>query len=209
MAAFSASASSAGRSPCSSRPCEVQVDPAQAQRVGLRPRPVDVTQEVAGLLAGPGPRAEGEQALVVEPGVQVDAAPEAAEAVVAQDDDQRLVVGVLQGPADDRVAPPVVLVDHAGHRGGRGLAPVGRMVGLAEPPEHVLDPVGRVEQAEEEPLVEPLQLVEHHRLALVPDVVALVEERLLVEPLVAQAGVVLDHPGRVDTGRCARASSRA
>ena len=40
------------------------------------------------------------------------------------------------------------------------------MVGLAEPPEHVLDPVGRVEQAEEEPLVEPLQLVEHHRLAL-------------------------------------------
>ena len=38
---------------------EVQVDPPQAQRVGLRPRPVDVPQEVAGLLARPGPRAAG------------------------------------------------------------------------------------------------------------------------------------------------------
>ena len=71
------------------------------------------------------------------------------------------------------------------------------MIGLGEPPEQMLDAVGRVEQAVEETFVERLELVEHHRLALAPDDLALVEVRLLGDPLVVQPRVVFDHAGRV------------
>ena len=39
--------------------------------------------------------------------------------------------------------------------------------------------------------------MEHHRLALAPGDLALVEKRLFGDPLVVQARVVLDHAGRV------------
>ena len=52
--------------------------------------------------------------------------------------------------------------------GRRRPAAIGRVIGLAEPPEHVLDAVGRVEEAVEEALVEPVELVEHHGLAFAP-----------------------------------------
>ncbi len=82
------------------------------------------------------------------------------------------------------------------------------MVRLAEPPEHVLDAVRGVEEAVEEPLLEPPQLVEHHRLALAPGVVALVQEGGLADPPVDQAVVVLDHPRRVERPRRRRRAPR-
>ena len=73
---------------------------------------------------------------------------------------KRLVVGGLERLADHRVAAPVAFLDHAGELGIGRLAAMGRMIGLAESPEHVLDPVGRVEEAIEQALVERLQLEE-------------------------------------------------
>ena len=81
--------------------------------------------------------------------------------------------------------------------GAGGHAVIGRVIGLGKPPEQVLDSVRRVEQAVEESLLECLQLVEHHRLALAPDDLALIEVCLLGDALVVQSRVVFDHAGRV------------
>ena len=74
------------------------------------------------------------------------------------------------------------------------LAPVGRVIGFPVSPEQMLHAIGGVEQAVEQALVKLLQLVQHHGLAFTPGQVALVDERLLVDALVVDPGVVLDHP---------------
>ena len=125
-------------------------------------------------------------------------APEAAEPVIAEDDQQRPVVDVGQDLADDLVAAAVMLLDRPGEPRVKGLALVGRVVGLAEPPEHVLDAVRRVVEAVEEAFAEPIELVEHHGPPLAPGVLALGQEGLLAEPLVRQAVVVLDHARGVE-----------
>ena len=117
--------------------------------------------------------------------------------MIGECDEQRLVVAELEGLANDRVAPAITVVDDLSEFGTRGHAAVGRVIGLGEPPEQVLDSVRRVEQAVEEPFFERLELVEHHRLALAPDDLALVEIGLLGDPLVVQSGMVFDHAGRV------------
>ena len=71
------------------------------------------------------------------------------------------------------------------------------MIGLAEPPEEMLDPIGRIEQAVEKPRSKRLELVQHHRLAITPGDRALIEKRLFRDSLVVQPGVIFDHSGRV------------
>ena len=122
------------------------------------------------------------------------------------------VVAELEGLADDGVAAAITVVDDLGEIGIGGHAAIGRVVGLGEPPEQVLDSVGRVEQAVEEPFLERFQLLEHHRLALAPDDLALVEVGLLGDALVVQSRVVFDHAGRVvktDVAGRARRRTRA
>src|SRR5258708_3063909 len=48
---------------------EVEVNPAQAERIRLRPGPVDPPEQVACGLAGAQARLEGEQAILEEPGI--------------------------------------------------------------------------------------------------------------------------------------------
>ena len=107
-----------------------------------------------------------------------------------------LVVDVIEHLFEDRIATFVVFFDDPVERSG-SMQPVGRMVGFAEPPEQVVDAVGSVEQAEEESLVEAVQLVEHHRFALPKHLLALVQKRGLVDPAVDQPVMVLGHSGRV------------
>ena len=59
--------------------------------------------------ASPGltPVSQRQKAVVVQPGVQMNAAPEAVESVIRKRDEQRLVVGVLEGLADDGVAAAI------------------------------------------------------------------------------------------------------
>ena len=58
-------------------------------------------------------------------------------------------------------------------------------------PEHVLDPVGRVEHADHGPFTHPLERGEEHVLALPIDVVRLLEKRPVVDhPFVQSPGVL-------------------
>ena len=128
--------------------------------------------------------------------------------MIAEDDDQGLLVGELERLAHDLVSPPVLILDDPRILGPGRPAAIGRVIGLTVAPEQVLNPIGRVEQAVEEAFLEPLQLVEHHGLAFPPGQVALVEERVLADPLVVDPGVVLDHPRGVDRCRWSRPAGR-
>ena len=127
----------------------------------------------------------------------MNAALEAVESVVGERDEERLVVAVLERLADDRVAAAIGVVNHVREVGAGWLAAVGRMIAFAESPEKMLDSVGRIEQAVEEPRSKRLELVQHHRLAIAPGDRTLIEKRLLGDSLVVQSRVILDHPGRV------------
>ena len=113
---------------------EVQVDPAQPERIGPGPLPVDLAEQVAGGLARLDAVAQRQKAVVVQPGVQVNAAPEAVESVIGERDEQRLVVAELERLADDGVAAAVTVVDDPGEFGARGPRrgwPDGRARGTA------------------------------------------------------------------------------
>ncbi len=98
--------------------------------------------------------AQRQKAVVVQPCIQMNAAPETVESMVGERDEQGLVVAELEGLADDGVAAAVTVVDDPGEFGTGGHAAIGRVVGLGEPPEHVLNSVRRVEQAVEKPFLE-------------------------------------------------------
>ena len=72
----------------------------------------------------------------------MNAAPEAVEPMIGHRDQERLVVDELHRPADDRIATAISIIDHRGEIGIGSDAPVSRVVGLAEPPEQVLDRSG-------------------------------------------------------------------
>ena len=95
------------------------------------------------------------------------------------------------------VAAPVCFVDHVREVTPRRSAAVRRMIGFAESPEQMLDPIGRIEQAVEKPRSKRLELVQHHRLTITPGDFALIEKRLFRDSLVVQPRMILDHPGRV------------
>ena len=82
--------------------------------------------------------------------------------MVAQGDDQRLVIGVFEGLAEDCVAVAVLVLDRILESRAERRVAIGRMVRLAEPPKHVLHAVGRVKQTEKEPRVKPFELEPHH-----------------------------------------------
>src|SRR4030095_16439072 len=84
---------------------EVQVDAAQSERVRARALPVDGSQEVGGLVTRLRPVLEREEPLVVETGIDVDAAAEARYAVVAEHGNQRLVGCVTESLSH----PPVTV----------------------------------------------------------------------------------------------------
>ncbi len=74
---------------------------------------------------------------------------ERTEAVIAEHDQQSLIVRVRHYLANDRVALAVVLLDGSGPF--RGVIPivVGRMARFPEAPEHVRQTIGSVEQTEQ------------------------------------------------------------
>ncbi len=135
----------------------------------------------------------------VQPVVEVDTALEGGEAVIGEDEDCCLVIGGAQDFAHHRVAASIVFLDHASEFvAARSIVGVGRMLGLAKAPEHVLQPIRGVEEDEEESRLQTMQLMTQHRLALAHRILALREEgRLRVSP-VGEPGVILDHTRRVE-----------
>ena len=174
----------------------------------LRARPIHMPQEIAGRFSWFNSRFERQKTVVEQPFVQMNAALEAVESVVGESDEQRLVVAVFERLADDRVAATIRIVNNVGEVRSRRSAAVGRMIGLAESPEEMLDPVGRIEQAVKEPRSKRLQLVQHHRLAITPGDRALIEKRLFGDSLVVQARRDPRPSRSCDKGRCAQPDLR-
>src|SRR5271157_1134702 len=135
---------------------EIQVDPTQSQGIGLRLLPVHMSEQVSGLLAGLRSILERQVPLVVKPGIEIDTAPKAVETMIAQGDEQGLVVNELEYLANDGVAAAITVFNEPRKLPARRLAPVGRMIGLTEPPEHVLNTIGRVVKTIEEAAVKSL-----------------------------------------------------
>jgi hypothetical protein len=106
----------------------VHEEPGEAEREGLRPRPVDLLEPVAG---GLGAVLQEQVAVLEQPRVQVHAAAEAREAVVGDHHEHRvrLAFDLRADLADERVHPLVGVGDHA-LVGLELLVPVRRVVGL-------------------------------------------------------------------------------
>ncbi len=83
---------------------------------------------------------------------------------------------LLHHPADERVVALVQLADRVLVL--PGIAPPRRGMTVFEiAPEHVLDPVGAVEDADDGATALPLERGKEHRLALTIDVIRLLEKR--------------------------------
>ncbi len=110
---------------------------------------------------------EHQVAVLLEPAVQVDPGAKRAEAVVGDDHEQRVVApALLDRLADEVVHPPVEVVDHVAAGQERRLGP-GGVPSVDVAPERVLEAVGAVEHAGDEPTRDLVECVEEHRLALV------------------------------------------
>ena len=176
--------------PWLSRPAQVEVDLAEAHRVGLRLRPVHALEELAAaeqvlerlLLAL---AVHHHVAVLHEPGVEVHLAAERVEAVVRHDHEDGVLRDLLPQPAHEVVRPAVDLLDRvAVLRGERRV--VHRVPRVDEAPHHVGDAVGRLDRGHEEVPVVALQVLEDDLLAVVHGPVGVVEELGLVEPALVE-----------------------
>ena len=115
--------------------------------------------------------------------------------MVREHDQKIVVVQLLHHPADEGVVVPVVVLDRPA-RPARLPTLRRRVTVLHVPPEHVLDAVGRVEDAGEGTAAQALERGEEHLLPLAVDVIGLLEEGRVVRHALVERGGVLREPQR-------------
>ncbi len=164
---------------------QIQVEAAQSQRIGARAAPVD-TAEVWSAFGRP--IFQDQEAVVAQPGVQVDAAPERAEAVIGENEQRVVSTRGIRGKAHNPVHSLIQVLDDA------GVTAPGGSVQKAE--EHVLYAVARIEDASHDAARGFLDCVAEHRLALGQQRVGLFEEGVLIDHTLIQRPGVLGHPKR-------------
>ena len=109
--------------------------------------------------------------------------------MVAHDQQGRVAVDSCHGLTDELVHPDVHVADRMRVR-VRAAAERG-VIGVEEPPEHVLDPVRAVEDTDDHAAPHSIECIEEHRLALPVDRVRLVEKRVLGhQPLGKRPGIL-------------------
>ena len=64
----------------------------------------------------------------------------------------------------------------------------GRVTRVHETPEHVLNPVGSIEDAHDQPLADPLKGIKKHLPSFVVDLVCLLQESVFAEGAVCEGG---------------------
>src|SRR5689334_5490076 len=181
---------------------QVEVERVEPDAVGARLRPVDVRQiaPLTGL--------QHEVALVQEPGVQVDLASPALEAVVAHHDQPRVAPHVLADVADHRVHAQVDVLEHLApgaalamrpglvRAGGEALV-VERVLAVAVAPHHVAAQVDAREVEEQEAAlrvrVPARERVVEQAHALVVHQPRLIHELRVAQRLVLERVDVLGH----------------
>ena len=80
-----------------------------------------------------------------------------------------------------------------------GAVGSGRMSGVDVPPEHVLDPIGRVEDTDERSALETVECSKQHRSPLIVDVVGLAQKRRLARDPLVEGPRVLGQAQRRET----------
>src|SRR3954470_17669448 len=111
--------------------------------------------------------------MAMEPGIQVDAALEAVEAVIGEDDEQCAIIGVRQRLSHGGISATVRFRDHLIIFEMRFSTGISRMIGFSEAPEHVLNAVGSIVKAIEKAIAKTIKLGAHHFFALLPEAIAL------------------------------------
>ena len=131
----------------------------------------------------------------MQPGVEVDAAPERAEAMVRDDHQQVAIADLLHDPPQHAVVVDIELLDGVLVLGIGGVAR-SRVVVLEVAPEHVLDAIGRVEDTNQRALAQLVEGGEEHLLALAVDVVGELEKGAVVDDALVERPGVLGQPQR-------------
>ena len=137
-----------------------------------------------------------EVAVVEQPAVEVDPAAERAESVVGDDHQHRVVAVALRDRlADEVVHAAVEVADDVAAVEDALFGPGGvAIVDVA--PEGVLETVGAVEDADDQPARDLVDRVEEHRLALAVGVEALLDELVVVDDVLVQRPGVLGEAER-------------
>ena len=163
-------------------PLQVQVESAESQRISARAGPVHVVEIAAGFggLAG-----EREIAVLMQPGVQIDGAAEAAESVVGEDEEHRIRIHVLHGFSHQRVHALIEVGDRA--------LPLRVAAAFEVAIEHVLNAVAGIEDARHHAAPGVRQRVVEHGLALGQQRPCLVQERPLVDHAFIERPGILRH----------------
>ncbi len=137
----------------------------------------------------------------MQPRIDVEGAAEGVEAVVGEDDEERVGIGGFEGLCEQRVVAFVFVFDLAFVVASE-IGIVQRMRFIAEAPEHVLHAVGSIEDDEEEAFAEAGEFVEHHAFAFSEDEITLLEVRGFVNAAVIERSVVFGHAERGIEAEC-------
>src|SRR5262249_39202886 len=133
---------------------DVEVNATEPQCVSLSLAPVDLAQKVAGVGAWLDPIPQRQKTVVVKPCIEMNTSSETVESGIEKCDQKRVLVDELHDSAHDRVAPAVTVVDDLAEISVKRSTAVRWMIPITEPPEHMLNPVGRIKEAVKQPVVE-------------------------------------------------------
>src|SRR4051794_27150023 len=114
--------------------------------------------------------------MLMQPGVEMHAALEAIESVIAQDNDKGLIIGVAKNLPHNGISTAILVLHNPCKLGRDRPVAIRRVVRFSESPEKMLDTIRGVEKAVKKPVAEAVELVQHHRLSLVPGGGALLEK---------------------------------
>src|ERR1035441_3190930 len=154
----------------------INIDAGEAESVGAGARPIDFL-EIFSLAGSAGLKSE--IAVLEQPGVEVDTAFETGETMIAEDEQDGLVVDVREGLADESIGAHVEIFD----RTAVGTA----AIFLGE--EHVLHPIGGIEDAGHHSAARAIERAQELGLAFFVDEVGLFEKGGVID------GVFVESPG--------------
>ena len=108
---------------------------------------------------------------------------------------QRVVVDLLHHASNEAVHPLIQILNHLRMLAVRHIARR-RMIFVQITPEHVLDAVGRIEDAGAKSLLRFIERIKQHALAVFMIAVSLREKRIVVEHMLVQSPRIFRQPER-------------
>ncbi len=161
---------------------DIQIKSVEAHGVSAGARPIHVLEPVAALGLA---ILQRQISVLVQPRIHVHAACKRLESMIGDHHQQRVVINFFHHAPDQAIHALVQILNHRGMLTVRHIARC-RMIFFQVTPEHVLDAVGRIENACAQPLLCFLQRIKEHPLAIFMIAVSLRQEGIVIEHVLVE-----------------------